>query len=240
MLIFRWRVMQVYLAKPGGKKEGPFTIDQVRQDLAAKKYDDADFWAWHDGLTEWLPLYALPALSVKPSSTSSASTAVALPAESDTDAMDSGETFATASGPEKATPSFEVSTTADSPVKIADHPRVFSGRPINALAQVFILTTGNGPAVFKSEVITGMLEQTVSVATDEIRRLVAVDVIGNASINAMESLCAGTVPESVWRALHRINPVTAQTAQEGGFHLCLRTFPAESQDIVAILALYRK
>ena len=50
---------QVYLARPGGRREGPYTMEKVRQDLAARSYRDTDYWAWHDGLPAWVPLYAL-------------------------------------------------------------------------------------------------------------------------------------------------------------------------------------
>ena len=48
---------------PGGHREGPYTLDQIIQDLAAKKYSDTDFWAWHEGMTDWVPLYELPGIA---------------------------------------------------------------------------------------------------------------------------------------------------------------------------------
>jgi len=55
--------MQIHLSKPGGQREGPFTLEQIVHDLAAHKYRDTDYWAWHEGLPEWVPLYALPGVS---------------------------------------------------------------------------------------------------------------------------------------------------------------------------------
>ena len=52
--------IQIHLSKPGGHREGPYTLEQINHDLAARKYLDTDYWAWHEGLTEWVPLYALP------------------------------------------------------------------------------------------------------------------------------------------------------------------------------------
>jgi hypothetical protein len=49
--------LKVHLAKPGGKREGPFTLDQINLALAARKYGSGDYWAWHKGLAEWVPLY---------------------------------------------------------------------------------------------------------------------------------------------------------------------------------------
>ena len=55
--------MQIHLSKPGGQREGPYTLEQIIQDLAANKYRDTDYWAWHEGLTEWVPLYLLPGIA---------------------------------------------------------------------------------------------------------------------------------------------------------------------------------
>src|ERR1041385_2827049 len=52
--------MQIYLAKPGGERKGPFTLDQINRDLAARIYRDDSYWAWHEGLPEWVPLHAMP------------------------------------------------------------------------------------------------------------------------------------------------------------------------------------
>jgi len=83
--------MQIYLSKPGGQREGPYTLEQIVQDLAANKYRDTDYWAWHEALPEWVPLYLLPSIS--------------------TDA-DSAPASRTVSEPEKesATPSSQVSS----------------------------------------------------------------------------------------------------------------------------------
>jgi hypothetical protein len=58
-------MQNIYLAKPGGQKVGPYTLEQINRDLAAKKYSDADFWAWHEGLPAWLPLHSLPGVVAK-------------------------------------------------------------------------------------------------------------------------------------------------------------------------------
>jgi hypothetical protein len=54
---------QVYLAKPGGQREGPYTLEQIKRDLEAETYSDTDYWAWRDGLPGWVPLYEFPGLS---------------------------------------------------------------------------------------------------------------------------------------------------------------------------------
>lgn len=60
---------QIHLSRPGGQPEGPFTLDQINRDLAAKKYRDTDYWAWHESLPEWVPLYSLPGVSATATAT---------------------------------------------------------------------------------------------------------------------------------------------------------------------------
>ena len=55
--------MNIHLSKPGGQREGPFTVEQINHALAARKYQDTDYWAWHEGLTEWVPLHSVPGVT---------------------------------------------------------------------------------------------------------------------------------------------------------------------------------
>ncbi len=63
MILLTGDIMQIHLSKPGGGREGPYTLEQIKKDLAAHKYRDSDYWAWHEGLTEWVPLYSLPGIA---------------------------------------------------------------------------------------------------------------------------------------------------------------------------------
>jgi hypothetical protein len=54
---------QIYLAKPGSQREGPYTVEQLRQGLAARKFQDNAYWAWREGMPGWVPLYELPEIS---------------------------------------------------------------------------------------------------------------------------------------------------------------------------------
>jgi hypothetical protein len=56
--------MEIYLSKPGGQRQGPYTLEQINRDLVARKYGDTDYWAWREGLSEWVPLYSLPGIAV--------------------------------------------------------------------------------------------------------------------------------------------------------------------------------
>jgi len=58
-------MQKIYLARPGAQKEGPFTLDQINRDLATKKIRDTDYWAWHEGMPTWTPLYSVPGVSAK-------------------------------------------------------------------------------------------------------------------------------------------------------------------------------
>src|SRR5436190_12089666 len=52
--------MQIHLSKPGGQREGPFTVEEINRDLAARKYSDNDYWASYDGIGSWVPLHSVP------------------------------------------------------------------------------------------------------------------------------------------------------------------------------------
>ena len=50
---------RIYLARQG-EREGPFTLEHIKAQIMTGRYKDDDFWAWHDGLPEWIPLYKIP------------------------------------------------------------------------------------------------------------------------------------------------------------------------------------
>ena len=119
-------------------------------------------------------------------------------------------------------------------------PSMSSGKPFSALEQIFVFTTGDGPSAFKSAVTTAMLTEAVGESMDNIRSKVPVDVIGGASQAALETIRAGSIPGPAWRALFAIKPAVAQQAQDGVYHLCVRTFSVEPNEAVALFLLYNK
>ena len=119
-------------------------------------------------------------------------------------------------------------------------PSMSSDRPFSALEQVFIFTTSDGPSALKSEVTTEVLQEAAGETLANIRVKVPVDVIGGVNAAVLETIRGGSIPPSAWRALHGIKPDVAQQAQDGGYHLCVRTFPAESNGLVALFLLYNK
>ena len=52
--------MEILLCKPGGNKEGPYTIEQINAGLVQKRFKDTDYWAWYEGLDSWVPLHQVP------------------------------------------------------------------------------------------------------------------------------------------------------------------------------------
>src|SRR4051812_23852873 len=68
--------MQIHLSKPGGQREGPFTVEQVNRDLAAGRYNDNDYWAWYEGLASWIPLHSVPGIKAHGGSTNQDTTVV--------------------------------------------------------------------------------------------------------------------------------------------------------------------
>ena len=57
--------MQIYVAR-AEQKLGPYTLDEVRSKLASGELSESDL-AWHEGLTNWLPLQqVLASFSIGP------------------------------------------------------------------------------------------------------------------------------------------------------------------------------
>jgi len=235
-------MQKIYLAKPGGQREGPYTLEQINHDLATKKYRDEDFWAWHEGLPSWMPLYALPGVSAKAARLEAANPPVA---ESRPEARKPS-----AAGTPIAKPEPEPQKAEDATLPVAEpEPKspeisatlaMSSGKPFSALEQIFVLTTGEGPSAFKSDVTTAMLVEAVGETLDHIRSKVPVDVIGRADAAVLKTIRAGSIPNSAWRVLFAIKPAIAQQAQDGAYHLCVRAFPVESNEAVALFLLYNK
>src|SRR5258708_23824415 len=72
---------EIYLCRPGGQKEGPFALEHINRDLAAKKYTEEDLWAWYEGLKEWIPLYSIPGVGKASTAVHSATSPPSRPAE---------------------------------------------------------------------------------------------------------------------------------------------------------------
>jgi len=322
-------MQKIYLAKPGAQKEGPFTLQQINHDLATRKITDTDFWAWHEGLPSWMPLYSVPGVLAKawvvaapaarpkeetPETRIAAVTrkvsseradleialepqraeAATKPAATEARARfaENGYTPAANSEPasvpapsarfKRESPNFEAATdplaklepessgavsmavaepkpempqetlheakseTANPKPELELDSKVFvtpsmsSGKPFAALEQIFVLTTGEGPSAFKSEVTAAMLAEAAGEQLEDIRAKIPVDVIGGATAGVLETIRAGSIPGSAWRALLKIKPTVAKQAQDGAYHLCIRTFPVESKELVALFLLYNK
>lgn len=259
--------MKIHLSKPGGQREGPFTVEQINSDLAAKKYQDTDYWAWHEGLSDWVPLHSVQGVSLGAGSTDAmgancgrvecadAGETVVLEQAS----APSSTTFSIAHGNEPARPEDAADTlvlepeTAAAPEALASvqpaaepeeippslERQLFSGMPFAALEHIFILTTGEGEAGSHSEITRGMLEAVTGEELDTIRHHVPRHVITHCSF--LEKLRGGgPVPEAACRAVARFNPEIVQQAREGQFRICARSFPIEIGDMVTLFLFYRK
>ncbi len=253
--------MQLYLAKPGGKKQGPYTLEQVQRDLANGRYRDSDFWAWHEGLPQWMPLYEVPGVYPKPvfaaPAPAPARVAVASapkpqprpqprlqpepePLAASPEAFEVGTLKdSTATQPAVAVELEEPAPVAAQPEEPAGfaRPEIYSGLPFAALEQIFIFTSGDGRAVFESPIATQKLQEAVGQEFEAIRGAVFVDVIGNVNVG-FEVMTEGAIPEKAWRAMSAIRPFLTRKAKEGAYQICVRPFPVETQDSVALFLLY--
>jgi len=239
-------IMEIYLAKPGGQKKGPFTLEEINRDLAASKYRDDEYWAWHEGLPQWMPLHMVPGVS--------GTTAAALSA---TAVSNSGKVPPSRPAPEvKTRTASTVSVPVPTPVEkevaevaapvesVVESVAAVNGEsasafPFPALDQIFIFTSGEGRAVFDSPAVVEQLQEATGAELATIRETVQVDVIGRANLGR-ETPAEGGIPAKAWRAMTAIRPEVAQKAKDDFYQICVRPFAGESQESIAVLLLYNK
>jgi hypothetical protein len=215
--------MKIFLSKPGGHQEGPYTLEQINHDLAAKKYRDTDYWAWHEGLKEWVPLHRVPGIL--------GSQAAAVPAPKPQPVV-----APKPPAPEPAKPAMAAPPAP--PATREPRPTVSSGMPASALELVLLLATGDGPTAFESPTTARLLREVIG---EDFAQLPAIprDVIGRCGF--VEQLKRdGTIPEQAWRAMSAVRPAVVQEARTGGHKICVRTFPLEANETVAVFLFYNK
>lgn len=218
--ISRARNMNIHLSKPGGRMEGPFTVEQINRDIASRKYKDNDYWAWHEGLPEWVPLHSIPGVTGKGASADGA-----------------GETQIIERPQPSAASSISRTTQEKSPPSLQQ--QLSSGMPFSALERIVVLTTGEGPAASQALATLGMLEAVTGEALATIRQQVPRDVI--TQCNFLEKLRnGGPIPDVAWRAVANVNAELVSQAREGIFRICARTFPIDTGDLVALFLFYNK
>jgi hypothetical protein len=330
--------MNIHLSRPGGQREGPFTLDQINQDLAANKYRDTDYWAWYEGLVEWVPLHQVPGVvrnrapepSTEPKQDVTAgdtkrlyreepASEQAAPGETVSESPVSGEApsednvsenalseepaieptvpeESASEEPEPEGPVSEESGSEDEPVSeqgasagsaseepapeelaveesgseapaseeavsqdlVPEEPsntnaeaaeaegappslaqQLYSGMPFEALEQVLMLASGDGQTASRSQVTAGMLEAVAGEQLDVIREKVPRDAMGGCSF--LEKLRGGgSIPEAAWRAAAKLKPEVVRQAREGLYRICVRTYPIETGEMVALFLFYNK
>jgi hypothetical protein len=233
--------MQIHLSKPGGQREGPFTVDQINRDLAARKYNDSDYWAWYDGLGAWIPLHSVPgvktgvggATEFVPKQEEQYSITTEVHQSPDKPAEPESEPAAQAEEPvEEEQPAAEMAEQG-TPSKVS------SGMPVEALEHIFVFTSGDGPSLRESAVTSVMLLEIIGENPDAIRDRVPRDVFGKCNIGE-RIRTEGTVPASAWRAMSSLQPELVQKAKEAAYRTCVRTFKTETGDVVAVFLFYNK
>jgi hypothetical protein len=219
--------MQIHLSKPGGQREGPYTLEQINRDLAAQKYLDTDYWAWQEGMAEWVPLYALPGVAIK--------------------GADAPAEVATPAPEEVTTPVNPPVLSADAPAAAPEPekglgpvaPQVAAEMPFPALEHIFLFTTGEGPAAWDSPAAGRMLEETVGEGLSVIRQTTPRDVVAKCDIAELLR-DDGSISDAVWRAMAAYRPTLIQQARDREYHICVRTFRIEGDSVVALVLFYNK
>jgi hypothetical protein len=217
--------VQIHLSKPGGQREGPYTLEEINASLAQNKYRDTDYWAWYEGLESWVPLHQVPGVieALQP-----------LPRSHDTEHDRLSAPQETQFFSQKVTPP----ATANEMMPAATLP-VWSGLAVEGLEHIFIFTDGEGPAAVESIVSTRIMDQIMGAPFEIVRERVPRDVFGRCNIPGRLA-GEGRVPGSAWRAMSAIRPDLLQQARDGGYKICVRIFDTETRQKLAAFLFYNK
>ena len=247
---------QIYLTKPAGHREGPFSLEQIRQELAAQNYSDTDYWAWYEGLTEWVPLHSLPGIAAPPAPSArwaGRQVRVNLPAPAETASNPAPKPAVPEPGsPPDAgladtlpPPAQTTDITADTPAiepqeEIAPiTTRVASGMPASALDQVFMFATGNGPTLWHSPKVIRMMENIIGKPLSALRENVTRDVVSGCNIGGLLRP-DGFISDAVWYSMSTRRPELIRAARDRLYRVCVRTFRVEADAVVAVVLFYNK
>jgi hypothetical protein len=224
---------QIYLAKPGEQRKGPYTLAQIRQDLSAGTYQDTEYWAWGEGMPGWVPLYELPGVSEDDATAAVATKPVA--------AMASQEGSASALPAAAVSVLAPAATAAPEVEQPPEAPRAepAAGMPFAALVRIFLFTTGDGPAAWHAPEVMRMLEATVGVDIGTIRLDVPKDIVGQCAPNELLKQ-DGSISEAAWRVMATYQPDLVQQARERLLRVCVRTFSVDAATVVALVLFYNK
>jgi hypothetical protein len=212
--------MDIHLARPGGEREGPFSLEQINANLASGKFEDSDYWAWYEGLDSWVPLHQIPGIVNAPAPRPEAITSEPLAApKGDTHIIHRHK--------------------SDTPPENKAPSKLFSGISVQALEQIFVFTNGEGPVAMQSSVTLQLLQEIIGADFAGILNQAPRDVFGRCSVPAQLAE-QGRVPASAWRAMSALRPQLIQQAKDGAYRICVRTFETETGQKVAAFLLYNK
>jgi GYF domain 2 len=224
----------IYLAKPGGQRQGPYTLEEIQQDLAAQTYEDSEYWAWSEGMPGWVPLYELPGIAEEEGVAAVLGTEIVA-------GMPSPE----ASAPGVAAAAVRVAAPAAAPEPEAGQapnppqPEPDSGMPFAALVRIFLFTSGDGPAAWHAPEVMRMLEAMVGVDIGTIRLDVPRDIIGQCAPGELLKQ-DGALSEAAWRMVGTYQPGLIQQAREQLLRVCVRTFRIGAGTVAALVLFYNK
>lgn len=205
-------------------------MEQINEHLAAGRYRGSDYWAWYEGLPEWVPLYSISGI-------------VECPPRADLQMATSADAAEQPSSPATSSPSSSAGPVEDSHPAAAnaeiDAAKLFSGMPFSALDHIFILGSGQGQTASRSPVTVRMLEQTIGEGIAIIREKVPRDVIANC--NVLEGIQGEhPIPPAVWRSMLTLKPELLRQARDGKYRISIRTFRVENGDLVSAFLFYNK
>jgi hypothetical protein len=121
----------------------------------------------------------------------------------------------------------------------ASRTQLASGMPPAALEQIFVFTTGDGPAAWRSPTAVKTLKEIIGEDLSVLRETVARDVVARCAIGDLLKR-EGALSDTVWRAMAAHRPALVQAARDGLYRVCVRTFRVEGDVLLLLVLFYNK
>lgn len=94
------------------------------------------------------------------------------------------------------------------------NPRYASGRPLDKLERLFVLTSGSGEAALESPVVLGTLEDAAEAPFARISGRVNIAVITNTDVGKVAA-GSGGIPDAAWEAIANIDTLAQRVPSRG-------------------------
>lgn len=117
-------------------------------------------------------------------------------------------------GQPEAKPEAQAPPATDNEGWTPKNPQYASGRPLDKLERLFVLTSGSGEAALESPVVLGTLEDAAEAPFAKISGRVNIAVITNSDVGKVAA-GSGGIPDAAWDAIANIDTLAQRAPSKG-------------------------